>query len=317
MTVDLDLSPLTVLIVDASRYSRTFIRSALRSFGLRSVLEAEDAPGALAILREHDVDLIVADGAVPPEGGVAFTRLIRSGEAVPCVQIPVILISGGGEGDAVAAARNAGVNDFLVRPVSASALFRRVRAAAVNPRPFVQTPHYRGPCRRTIDLEPAAERRENPPLPKPPPLLRPAAEARAAAEAKGPQPAGQRASRRRFAAGTIIFNEGDRGDQAYVIEAGRVGIFKEIDGHPVALGVLGVNGIFGEMALIDDEPRMASAAAEEDTICLVLPKDAMKGQIARSPDLVVLVLETLLSNIRKMGRELVEARNALRGQYVD
>ncbi|MCA1907291.1 MAG: cyclic nucleotide-binding domain-containing protein, partial [Magnetospirillum sp.] len=74
------------------------------------------------------------------------------------------------------------------------------------------------------------------------------------------------------------------------------------------------SGVFGEMALIDDEPRMASAEASEDTVCLVLPKAALKSQLNRTPDLVILVLETLLHDIRKMGRELAEARSRLKAR---
>ncbi|HLO76877.1 MAG TPA: cyclic nucleotide-binding domain-containing protein, partial [Magnetospirillum sp.] len=115
-------------------------------------------------------------------------------------------------------------------------------------------------------------------------------------------------SRKSFKAGTVIFHEGDPGEEAYVVESGRVLIAKTVDDAPVTLGEIGQNGIFGEMALIDDHPRMASARAAEDTVCMVIPKAALKAQINRTPDLVILVVETLLHNIRKMGRELVEAR---------
>lgn len=114
--------------------------------------------------------------------------------------------------------------------------------------------------------------------------------------------------------GEPIFAEGDVGDEAYVIESGRVSIFKVIGAQKVVLGELIDNGVFGEMALIDDEPRMASAEALTDTVCLVLPKAALKSQLNRTPDLVILVLETLLHDIRKMGRELAEARARVRAR---
>ncbi len=312
MNVDVDLSPLSVLIIDDSRYARSFLRSALYAFGVRTIVEAADGPEGIAILRERKIDLIVVDHDMVPMDGIAFTRFIRSGEPVPCFDVPIVMVSGAAEMEAVIEARNCGVNEFLVKPVSANALYRRVRNVVLNPRPFVDGNGYRGPCRRTIDRAPAADRRETPPLPRPPPLLRPVAEARAAAAAKAPSPPGQRTSRRRFRGGAVIFNEGDNGDQAYVVESGSVAIYKEVDGRPVVLGMLGKGGIFGEMALIDDEPRMASAAAEEDTVCMILPKEAIKSQVGRSPELVILVLDTLLANIRTMGRELVEARAALR-----
>ena len=67
------------------------------------------------------------------------------------------------------------------------------------------------------------------------------------------------ARRRVFAAGTLLFAEGDAGDAAYIVESGRVSVFKTVKGRRVTLGEIGPGGIFGEMALIDDQPRMASA----------------------------------------------------------
>ena len=88
-------------------------------------------------------------------------------------------------------------------------------------------------------------------------------------------------------------------------------ISRQLGGRNVVLGSLGPQGIFGELALAEEALRGVTATAAEATVCLVLPKRALAPQIARSPDLVVLVLETLLRNIGKMGRELVEAHARL------
>ncbi|MEW5726493.1 MAG: cyclic nucleotide-binding domain-containing protein, partial [Pseudomonadota bacterium] len=83
-------------------------------------------------------------------------------------------------------------------------------------------------------------------------------------------------SRRKvFAAGTLIFGEGDSGHEAYVVEYGRVAVFKTVRNRRVELGEVTQGGIFGEMALIDDQPRMASAMAEEETACVVIAKDRL------------------------------------------
>jgi CheY-like chemotaxis protein len=324
MIVDIDLSPIRVLIIDDSRYARSFIKSALYSFGVRNVVEAGDGPAGVVILREQKIDLVLVDHDMEPMDGIAFTRVVRDGE-VECHDVPVIMISGMAEMDKVIEARNAGVNEFLVKPVSADSLFRRVRNALVNPRPFVRAPGYVGPCRRTVDRPPpeGGERRVNPPLPKPAPLVsvppgvaqptirRAVQQGQQAAKSNG---GSDKTSRKRFKAGTPIFTEGDTGDEAYVVETGRILIHKDVNGAKVALGEIGPNGIFGEMALMDDHPRMASAEAAEDSVCLVIPKAALKAQINRTPDLVILVVETLLHDIRKMGRELVEARARVRAK---
>ena len=318
MIVDIDLSPVNVLIVDDSRYARSFIKSALFSFGVRNVAEAGDGPAGVEILRTQKIDLVLVDHDMQPMDGIVFTRLVRAGEEVPCRDVPIVMISGMAEMDKVIEARNAGVNEFLVKPLSADSLFRRVRNALVNPRPFVVTDAYVGPCRRTVQraVPEGLERRIAAPLPKPMPLVvvppgvaqpiirRAVAQGQQAAKEGG----SDKTSRKRFKAGAIIFREGEAGDEAYVVESGRVCIVKEVHGKPVTLGEIGCHGIFGEMALIDDHPRMASAVAAEDTVCMVIPKAALKAQINRTPDLVILVVETLLHDIRKMGRELVEAR---------
>ncbi|MBF0324698.1 cyclic nucleotide-binding domain-containing protein [Magnetospirillum moscoviense] len=321
MIVDIDLSPLTVMVIDDSRYARSFMKSALQSFGVRTILEAGDGPTALQILADNKVDLMLVDHDMDPMDGVMLTRFIREGHVPSCKTTPIIMVSGFAEMEKVMDARNAGVNEFLVKPVSADSMFRRIRNALINPRPFVDVASYTGPCRRSVerDMPDGGNRRRNPPLPKPPPLIAlPPGVAQqtirqAVAQGQSAAPgASEKTSRRRFAAGEVIFSEGEAGNEAYVIESGRVIIFKDVDGQKVALGELGASGVFGEMALIDDEPRMASAEAAAPTVCLVLPKATLKAQLNRTPDLVILVVETLLHDIRKMGRELVEARARLK-----
>ncbi|CAA7622629.1 Crp/Fnr family transcriptional regulator [Magnetospirillum sp. UT-4] len=119
-------------------------------------------------------------------------------------------------------------------------------------------------------------------------------------------------SRRKvFAAGTRIFAEGEPGHEAYVVEYGRVAVFKTVKGKPVPLGTVVQGGIFGEMALIDDQPRMASAQAEEETACVVIGKDRLTAQLHQAPEAVQAVVGALLGNIRLMGAELAEARVVL------
>ncbi|KAF0222595.1 MAG: CheY-like [Rhodospirillaceae bacterium] len=323
MIVDIDLSTITVLIIDDSRYARSFIKSALQSFGARQVVEAGDGPEGVEVLRDRKIDLVLVDYDMQPLDGIAFTRLIRAGEVPPCTDLPIIMVSGAADMDTVVLARNAGITEFLAKPVSAESLFRRVRSVLLNPRPFVRADAFVGPCRRTMDRPPpeGVNRRRAAPLLKPRPLIeippgiaQPMVRLAMDQSTQAARTGGERSSRRRFKAGETIFAEGDAGDEAYVIESGRVSIFKVVGDQKVVLGELIDNGVFGEMALIDDEPRMASAEALADTVCLVLPKAALKSQLNRTPDLVILVLETLLHDIRKMGRELAEARARVRAR---
>jgi DNA-binding NarL/FixJ family response regulator len=77
---------------------------------------------------------------------------------------------------------------------------------------------------------------------------------------------------RKFQAGEILFREGDHGDRLYVLIAGQVHILKRRDGNKEVLATLGVGDCFGEMALVDQEPR--SADAEAATECMVIEVNA-------------------------------------------
>jgi len=291
MIVDIDLGVLTMLIVDGGGYDRSLIRSILASFGAGTLLQAADRAEAVAILADQHVDLAILDHH---SGGIALTRQLRGGDTGCRIDLPIVMISGSADGSQAAEARNAGIDEFLAKPVTAESLYRRVRSALINRRPFVQCAVYVGPCRRSIELPPAGGERRA----KPPPV---------AAAANG----GEHPSHRRYPGGATIFAEGDSGDEAFVVESGCVVISHWLGGRSVVLGSLGPHGIFGELALFDEANRTATATAAEDTVCLVLPKRALGAQISRSPDLVVLVLETLLRNIANMGRELVEAHARL------
>ncbi len=110
-----------------------------------------------------------------------------------------------------------------------------------------------------------------------------------------------------FPAGAAIFSEGETGTTAYVVESGRVRVFKTVKGKAVDIGEVAQGGIFGEMALIDDHPRMASAVAVEETVCVIIGKDRLSEQLEKAPRGVRVIVNALLGNIRAMGTELAEA----------
>jgi CRP-like cAMP-binding protein len=107
--------------------------------------------------------------------------------------------------------------------------------------------------------------------------------------------------------GTVIFTEGEAGTTAFVVELGKVRIYKTREGRQIELGEVRRGGIFGEMALIDDQPRMATAEAVEETTCVLIPKDRLAGQLELAPKGVKVIVNALLGNIRAMGAELAEA----------
>ena len=88
-------------------------------------------------------------------------------------------------------------------------------------------------------------------------------------------------SRRKIAADTVIFQTGDYADEAYLIHSGVVQIFRSAGGHDLPVATLGRGTIFGEMALIDDKPRSASAKTLETCEFVVLPRHMFKTRLQR------------------------------------
>lgn len=96
-------------------------------------------------------DVVIVAHRPPAIDGVALTRWIRAAAAPAIQEAAVIMTTAQTEPAQVRAARDAGVNAFLARPVSIEALDRRITAAVAGRRPFVRAADYAGPDRRRTD----------------------------------------------------------------------------------------------------------------------------------------------------------------------
>lgn len=139
---------LSALVVDDNRHMRMLIASVLHSLGIKQVYEAGDAAGAFSELKARPIDLVFTDFLMEPLDGLDFARLIRTGSDSPNPYVPIIMITGYTEETRVKAARDAGVNEVLCKPVTAEGIIQRVLEIIERPRPFIQTGKYVGPDRR-------------------------------------------------------------------------------------------------------------------------------------------------------------------------
>lgn len=117
--------------------------------------------------------------------------------------------------------------------------------------------------------------------------------------------------RRNFPTGTVIFREGDVGHEAYMLQQGTVRIFKTVAGKRVTIGRIWPFQVFGELSMMDDEPRMAGAMVDDDATCLVLEKDTIRAMMEQAPPGLNTLVQSLLSTIRAMGKELADAKATL------
>lgn len=156
---DYDLSNLSILIVDDSAPMRSVLRSVLREFSVSRTLEAANGRLALDILAKSGADLVIADYQMAPVNGLELTKAIRKGIGRIDPYTPVIVISAYTEMHYIFAARDAGVNEFLAKPISANLVYSRIRSVIEHPRPFVQAKEFFGPDRRRRDLNIAGPNR--------------------------------------------------------------------------------------------------------------------------------------------------------------
>lgn len=146
----MDLAALRYLIVDDSRFYRSVIKNALAAVRLTHVGEAVDGSDALQALRSSPFDFVLVDYEMPVLNGIELVRKIRWADESDTLnaRIPIIMISQFAHQAVVVEARNAGVHEFLTKPVSPQLLYERIRATVLQPREFIVVENYRGPDRR-------------------------------------------------------------------------------------------------------------------------------------------------------------------------
>ncbi len=117
-------------------------------------------------------------------------------------------------------------------------------------------------------------------------------------------------SSRSLAPGEMLFEEGDHGDYLCFVADGQLEMSKSTDDGPTVLALVGTGRSFGEMALIDDLPRSATAMAIDATDLLVLSQEKFDKLLQDQPAIGVLLLKRLARllslNLRRTSAQLVE-----------
>lgn len=142
------METLKVLVVEDNPHMRTLLRSLLNSAGIHQIHEANDGAAGLEILHARKCDLILCDLAMEPMDGLSFTREVRRSKKSANPFAPIIMISGYTEKHRVEEARDAGVTEFLAKPITSQSLFTRIAEIMERPRAFVRCAGYFGPDRR-------------------------------------------------------------------------------------------------------------------------------------------------------------------------
>ena len=112
---------------------------------------------------------------------------------------------------------------------------------------------------------------------------------------------------RRYPRGTAILEEGSPGLGLFLITAGRVEVTKRAGSREVPLAVLGDGEVLGEIALIDDRPRSATAFALEETACLLLTRERFRTLLRKHPKIAWPIVPSLAERVRDLQSKLIES----------
>jgi two-component system, chemotaxis family, chemotaxis protein CheY len=144
----LDLSALSILVIDDQPFFRVLLTEVLRSLGVGSVVVAVDGEDGFAALEDMRPDVIVTDWMMPKLDGIDLTKRIRGLSDEVLQKLPIILVTAKSERSQIEYARSCGIDEFILKPISAKAICDRLREVIERPRPFVTFETYTGPCRR-------------------------------------------------------------------------------------------------------------------------------------------------------------------------
>jgi len=107
-----------------------------------------------------------------------------------------------------------------------------------------------------------------------------------------------------YPVGTVLFREGDEGNDMYVIQSGRVEISRTIGDHERTLAVLPPGEFFGEMAIINNRPRSATARISEAAKLLVIDRGTFEAMLRGKTEIAVRMIKTMASRLERANQQI-------------
>jgi len=109
---------------------------------------------------------------------------------------------------------------------------------------------------------------------------------------------------KRFPAGTVLFHEGDRGEEMFILQSGKVKISKKIRGVEKTLATLEKGEFFGEMAILNDKPRSATAETIEDADMLVIDRKTCETLLRSNVEIAIRFIKRLADRLRETNEQM-------------
>lgn len=142
-----DLSKIQVLVAEKQAPMRTMLRQVLRELGVEVIHDAANPEDAFDLFNEVEPDLVLADWA-PDFDGLKLVREIRAGSDSAFRHVPIIMVTAYNETNYIYEALDAGMTEYLTKPVSAKLLYLRIASVIENKRCLIRAEEFIGPDRR-------------------------------------------------------------------------------------------------------------------------------------------------------------------------
>jgi CheY-like chemotaxis protein len=164
------LDNINVMVVDGSARSGDLIKTILNQLGFKSVFVAPNGLSGVKLIREAHIDMIFTDWdlfvmtthattddpnpkpEMLPLNGTQFVKRLRYSSHSPNPFVPIVMLLRSANKNDFAKARDAGVNEIVIKPFSADDLCKTVIRIVNEPRRFVTAETYKGPCRRVSKI---------------------------------------------------------------------------------------------------------------------------------------------------------------------
>lgn len=144
----LDFERLSFLIIEDNAYMRRLLVAMLEAFGAGSMHQAQDGQSGLELFEREKPDIVLLDWEMPGIDGLDVARRLRNRASSHNPYVPILMVTAYSEKGRVVAARDAGVSDFLAKPVGPKHLYEKLLGMVIDQRPFIETKDYFGPDRR-------------------------------------------------------------------------------------------------------------------------------------------------------------------------
>ncbi len=155
---------LTALVVDDTPLSQKMLVSMLKAFGVGAVAAANDGGEALAKLDAVKPDVILVDWEMSPMSGIDFVSRVRRTAGNPYRRIPIVMVTAYSDVTDVVTARDAGVDEYLVKPLTFDTVASHMKLAIEKRRQFIRSDSFVGPDRRRRSQPISGQDRRSPPV---------------------------------------------------------------------------------------------------------------------------------------------------------